>query len=101
MRLLSKMGPLNETTGDVLNLCYLYPLAYSMFESGKISTEKKLKVNIVFQDGVNQKQLTEQIYRVKIFLRMMQLKDYIALKADSRFLFAPKSDTPIIDLHSA
>ena len=90
-----QMGSLNEAAGDVLNLCYLYPLAYSLYELGKISAEKKLKVNIIFPNGIDQEQSTEQIFRIKMFLKMMQLKDYIALKVDSKFLFAAKPDSPI------
>ena len=91
-----QMGTLDEVAGDVLNLCYLYPLAYSLYESGKISAEKKLKVKIVFPNGIDQEQSTEQFFRIKMFLRMMQLKDYIALKADSKSLSAAKPDSPII-----
>ena len=90
-----QMGSLNEAAGDVLNLCYLYPLAYSLYELGKISAEKKLKVNIIFPNGIDQEQSTEQIFRIKMFLKIMQLKDYIALKVDSKFLFAAKPDSPI------
>lgn len=92
-----RMGTLNEPAGDVLNLCYLYPLAYSLFISGKISAKKKLSVNIVFPDDRDRKYYTQQQnFRISIFLRMMHSKNYITLKANSKLLPYLKPDTPMI-----
>lgn len=86
------MDRLSETAGDVLNLCYLYPLAHSLVVKGKISAQQKLKVNICFPDSIDQVQLDNQIRRTKIFLRMMQLKEYIELKIASKSLFNASFD---------
>jgi len=86
---------LSDTGGDVLNLCYLYPLAYSLFIRGKISAQQKLKVNICLPNNIDQVQLRAQTGRINIFLRMMQLKEYIELKIASKPLFyAALDDLP-------
>lgn len=86
------MDKLSEPAGDVLNLCYLYPLAYSLYIKGKISAEQKLKVNICYPNDFESSQADAQTHRIKIFLRVLQLKEYIELKVASKDLF-PASNT--------
>ena len=66
-----KMGASTHPSGDVLSLCYLYPLAYSLRALKKISAERKLKVNISFLPDVSQEQRFGQTQRIKIFLAKM------------------------------
>ena len=90
-----KMGASTHASGDVLSLCYLYPLAYSLRALKKISAERKLKVNISFLPDVSQEQRFGQTQRIKIFLAMMWLKDYIELKVDASFLFPKRTNDQV------
>lgn len=91
-----KMDASTRPSSDVLSLCYLYPLAYSLRALKKISAERKLKVNISFPPEVSQEKRFGQTQRIKIFLAMMWLKDYIELKVDNRLLFPQKINEQIV-----
>ena len=80
------MSPADQPAGDVINLCYLLPLAQALYEKGKISRENKLQVNICTPTDLSNKQKSDNLYRIQVFLMLMRCKEYLDLSVDDEKL---------------